>query len=291
MNDPNLSLKECMAEKMEDIESILKQIVETIIIGKERSGGEPLSVLAGLYTEHESQLKSLLGGVAEHQSRQIQIDHLRQTVTERDSTIEQIEQCLRDTETSLTNAVFQANHKLKSIAQSESQKVNSEQLVRFAHRISRTNAVAAPHTWQQGDDQRPYPTQDELRKGALAMVDVHRHPTTSSAPMAMSVLRQQQQQHQQSHSPHQMMIRPSTSVGPLRGSPSLQHQQQQHYVAMQQQHQQSQQRATWNRATSFPSNVTPTVRTPRSGPTTPGIRQSSPRTTTGVLPIQPGLVL
>lgn len=48
------------------------------------------------------------------------------------------------------NAIFQANQKLKSIAESNRRKVSVEDLIRYAHRISSSNAVAAPLTWQQG---------------------------------------------------------------------------------------------------------------------------------------------
>ncbi len=36
--------------------------------------------------------------------------------------------------------------------------VSSEELIKYGHRISASNAVCAPLNWQQGDTRRPYPT-------------------------------------------------------------------------------------------------------------------------------------
>lgn len=36
--------------------------------------------------------------------------------------------------------------------------MSSEDLIKYAHRISASNAVCAPLTWQPGDARRPYPT-------------------------------------------------------------------------------------------------------------------------------------
>lgn len=55
-------------------------------------------------------------------------------------------------------AIFQAKQKLQSIAKANAKPVNSEELIKFAHRISASNAVCAPLNWQQGDLRRPYPT-------------------------------------------------------------------------------------------------------------------------------------
>ena len=68
--------------------------------------------------------------------------------------------------------------------------MSSEELIKYAHRISASNAVSAPHNWQQGivqarrgrnksfftmynyflnsgDPRRPYPTDVEMRIGLL----------------------------------------------------------------------------------------------------------------------------
>lgn len=42
-----------------------------------------------------------------------------------------------------------------------------------AHRISESNAICAPLTWQQGDLRRPYPTDIEMRLGFLGKSDLN----------------------------------------------------------------------------------------------------------------------
>lgn len=65
---------------------------------------------------------------------------------------------------------YQAKQKLESI--SKAQPVNSEDLIKYSHKISASNAVAAPLNWQQGDPRRPYPTDIEMRGGFLARADL-----------------------------------------------------------------------------------------------------------------------
>lgn len=47
-------------------------------------------------------------------------------------------------------AVFEAKKKLTSINKAEDNAVTTEELIRFAHRISASYAVAAPPTWAPG---------------------------------------------------------------------------------------------------------------------------------------------
>lgn len=42
--------------------------------------------------------------------------------------------------------------------------------MKFIYRISASNAISAPLTWQQGDLRRPYPTDIEMRLGHLGSV-------------------------------------------------------------------------------------------------------------------------
>ena len=62
----------------------------------------------------------------------------------------------------------QAKLKLSSIEKAKKMPVPAEDLIKYGHRISASNAVSAPLTWQQGDPRRPYPTDIEMRLGFLA---------------------------------------------------------------------------------------------------------------------------
>lgn len=59
---------------------------------------------------------------------------------------------------SQATANFQAKQKLISIRKANKRPVSSEELIKYAHRISSSEAICAPLSWQAGDTRRPYPT-------------------------------------------------------------------------------------------------------------------------------------
>lgn len=73
----------------------------------------------------------------------------------------------------MSTAIFQARRKLASINQANKRPVSSEELIKYAHRISSANAVSAPLTWCIGDVRRPYPTDIEMRNGFLGKSDLN----------------------------------------------------------------------------------------------------------------------
>nr|XP_045595799.1 mediator of RNA polymerase II transcription subunit 4-like [Procambarus clarkii] len=79
-------------------------------------------------------------------------------VDKHDQMILQLEKQLHDAHHTLSVALYQARQKLQSIARANKRPVNSEELIKYAHRISSSYSVSAPDTWQQGDQRRPYPT-------------------------------------------------------------------------------------------------------------------------------------
>lgn len=50
-----------------------------------------------------------------------------------------------------STAIYQAKQKLTAINQANNRKISSEELIKFAHRISASNAVASPPTWAPGN--------------------------------------------------------------------------------------------------------------------------------------------
>ncbi|XP_020849412.1 mediator of RNA polymerase II transcription subunit 4 isoform X1 [Phascolarctos cinereus] len=76
----------------------------------------------------------------------------------------------------LATAVYQAKEKLKSIDKARKGAISSEEIIKYAHRISASNAVCAPLTWVPGDPRRPYPTDLEMRSGLLGQMN---NPSTN----------------------------------------------------------------------------------------------------------------
>jgi len=98
---------------------------------------------------------------------QKKILNLECEVERHDDEIKTLQKQLKEAEQLLATAIFQAKQKLQCINRANRRAVNSEELIKFAHRISASNAVCAPLNWQQGDLRRPYPTDIEMRLGYL----------------------------------------------------------------------------------------------------------------------------
>ncbi|KAB0400182.1 hypothetical protein E2I00_001989 [Balaenoptera physalus] len=101
---------------------------------------------------------------------------LEKEVEKRDSDIQQLQKQLKEAEQILATAVYQAKEKLKSIEKARKGAVSSEEIIKYAHRISASNAVCAPLTWVPGDPRRPYPTDLEMRSGLLGQMN---NPSTN----------------------------------------------------------------------------------------------------------------
>lgn len=108
-------------------------------------------------------------------SEQQEIDEkmlqLGSEVARHDHDIQMLQKHLKEADTILSTALFQAKQKLDQIQKAQVHQVGSEDLIRFAHRISSTNAVAAPAAWAPGDQRRPYPTDIEMRMGVVARIN------------------------------------------------------------------------------------------------------------------------
>ena len=86
----------------------------------------------------------------EMQKRQQDLQRQQEEVQKQDNCIRQLQKQLKDAETLLSTAIYQANQKLDSIKKAKENPVSSEELIKYAHRISASNAVSAPLNWQQG---------------------------------------------------------------------------------------------------------------------------------------------
>ena len=76
---------------------------------------------------------------------------------------------------------------MESISKANKRPVNSEDLIKYAHRISSTYSVSAPFNWQQGDQRRPYPTGDS---GIFFMNYIQWHILSSDHEMRAGMLGQ-----------------------------------------------------------------------------------------------------
>ncbi|KAK3754193.1 hypothetical protein RRG08_028158 [Elysia crispata] len=188
---------------VDDMELISKELIEQLAMPKaqRRSDAEDLMQLL---IEKDGELKETLK-IAEAQEKvQKVMDSLRAEVNKRDVEVRQLQRALKEAETIMATSVYQAKQKLAAVRQAQANKVSSEELIKYAHRISASNAVAAPPTWVPGDPRRPYPTDLEMRHSFFSMGSVPdtSSSSSSSAPGGASRLYTQAQPSHPHHQPH-----------------------------------------------------------------------------------------
>lgn len=146
-------------------------MIENAIAPKHlKLSGPEYSLLTDLLIAKDNEFKETLQLASEQAKIEQKMDVLKAEVERQDQDINQLQKQLKEAEQILATAIYQANQKLQSIARANKRPVPSEELIKFAHRISASNAVCAPLTWQQGDPRRPYPTDIEMRLGFLGRI-------------------------------------------------------------------------------------------------------------------------
>ncbi|XP_065079184.1 mediator of RNA polymerase II transcription subunit 4 [Ochlerotatus camptorhynchus] len=174
MSSYHLSTKERLLAIVDDIEIIAKELIENTIAPKhQKISSVDHGQLVELLVTKDKELKSTLQLAAEQAGIEKKMDGLREQVKEQDEEINQLQKQLKEAEHILATSIFQARQKLTSINKAVKRPVSSEELIKFAHRISASNAICAPLTWQQGDLRRPYPTDIEMRLGFLGKSDLN----------------------------------------------------------------------------------------------------------------------
>jgi len=128
--------------------------------------------LAELLVAKDKELKHYLSLAQEQQEIQDKSDSLSSEVEQQDEEIRQLQKHFKEAEHVLATSIYQAKQKLALISKANDKCLASDELIKYAHKISAAHAVAAPHNWQVGDPRRPYPTDIEMRSGLLGQVNV-----------------------------------------------------------------------------------------------------------------------
>ncbi|XP_054268597.1 mediator of RNA polymerase II transcription subunit 4-like [Macrosteles quadrilineatus] len=168
----NISTGEKLLSLINDIELITKEILEnTIALKHQKLSGPEQQNLTALLVAKDNELKDTLKVASDQAKINQKMDLLRTEVEQQDQDIQQLQRHLKEAEQILATAIFQAKQKLQSINRANKNPVPSEELIKYAHRISASNAVCAPLSWAPGDPRRPYPTDIEMRLGFLGRLN------------------------------------------------------------------------------------------------------------------------
>lgn len=167
------STKQKLLSAIDDLEVLARELIEMLVLSRNQKltqTGEENQILELLIqkdAEFQELMKLAFNQKKIHQEMQL----LEKEVEKRDSDIQQLQKQLKEAEHILATAVYQAKEKLKSIDKARKGAISSEELIKYAHRISASNAVCAPLTWVPGDPRRPYPTDLEMRSGLLGQMN------------------------------------------------------------------------------------------------------------------------
>ncbi|BFZ06143.1 hypothetical protein BsWGS_09182 [Bradybaena similaris] len=214
------STRQRLHSVIDDMELISKELIEQLAMPKsqKRPDAPDTTDLMELLIEKDNEVKELLKIAEEQEKVQKVMDGLRAEVNKRDGEIRQLQRALKEAETIMATAVYQAKQKLAAIKQAQSNRISSEELIKYAHRISASNAVAAPPTWGPGDARRPYPTDLEMRHSFLSMGTFpDTSASTATAPSLSRMYSQDSQPSSQHH--HQHQTPPPHSLAPHHHQP------------------------------------------------------------------------
>nr|XP_040057183.1 mediator of RNA polymerase II transcription subunit 4 isoform X1 [Gasterosteus aculeatus aculeatus] len=169
------STKERLLSVVDDLEVLSRELIEMLALSRSQKLPQPgedtqvprCAVILELLVQRDREFLQLME-VAQQQGKVHQeMQLLEKEVEKRDSDIQQLQKQLKEAEHILATAVYQAKEKLKSIDKARKGSISSEEIIKYAHRISASNAVCAPLNWVPGDPRRPYPTDLEMRSGML----------------------------------------------------------------------------------------------------------------------------
>jgi len=188
-----LSVKDKLFNTIDDIELISRDLFESLLTPKplkQLSHNVDISQFADLLIQKDKELKAHVKDAEEQEEFEQKMDQLKQEVNKLDDEIKQVQKNLKEAERILATAIYQSKQKLQFIRKSNENPIPSEELIKYAHKISSSHAVAAPYNWEQGDPRRPYPIDVEMRLGLICQQQSGGFPS----------LNPNQQEHQSSFS-------------------------------------------------------------------------------------------
>ncbi|XP_053207356.1 mediator of RNA polymerase II transcription subunit 4-like [Panonychus citri] len=170
----NQYIKDVILGCINDMESLSKSLIENMINNKRlrpNSGHTVnLTELGDNLVAKNGQLKKSIKTAMEMEEMSKKVDYLNLDINRADEEIKHLTKSLKEAEHILATAIYQAKQKLSLIRQANEHPVPSEELIKYAYKISSCHSVAAPYNWEQGDLRRPYPTDSEMRSGWIGQM-------------------------------------------------------------------------------------------------------------------------
>uniref|UniRef100_A0A0N5BT06 Mediator of RNA polymerase II transcription subunit 4 n=1 Tax=Strongyloides papillosus TaxID=174720 RepID=A0A0N5BT06_STREA len=161
-DDNTLSLRESFEENYNDIEAIVKMMLNNLNSSDmgQRLVREDVNFLdlAKLLHLKENEFEELMEKVGEFQKREAFIRKLEKEVLFYDTILSNIEITLRNNVSSLLEIKEKAQTKLERIEEISEIPLDVEECVSVSKSIAKSFGINNNHTWVPGSEDRPYPT-------------------------------------------------------------------------------------------------------------------------------------
>ncbi|NXC15008.1 MED4 polymerase, partial [Corythaeola cristata] len=164
------STRDRLLAALEDLELLARELIEILAISRNQKLPQPgeESQILELLIQRDGEFQELMKLAVDQGKIHHEMQLLEKVVEKRDNDIQQLQKQLKEAEHIL---VIYSN--FSSVLPGA---ISSEEIIKYAHRISASNAVCAPLTWVPGDPRRPYPTDLEMRSGLLGQMN---NPSTN----------------------------------------------------------------------------------------------------------------
>ncbi|ELU00258.1 hypothetical protein CAPTEDRAFT_217641 [Capitella teleta] len=124
-----------------------------VLTAPTQSDDSGMDQLIQLLVQKDKEIQTTLTTAKEQGKLQRKYEALKAEVENRDQDIRQLQKSLKDVESILSTAIYQAKAKLKAVTQANGRKISSEDLIKYARSVLAM---------------RPYPTEIDMRLGILA---------------------------------------------------------------------------------------------------------------------------
>ena len=126
--------------------------------------------LIKLLVNKNKNVDQLMKTAVQQKDIQAKIDETKKKLSNADERIKHLHQSFKKAEIIQANAMFVAKELLKKIDVAQAAPVGSEDIVKYAHKISSSCSTVSPLNWSPGDPRRPYPQDLEMKLGLIGQL-------------------------------------------------------------------------------------------------------------------------
>jgi len=170
---------------LDDVDLITRQLISVLSHnGNHQSGDSNLrskvaenkkvmdvDQLARLLALKQADIQDLVEVAGQQKQLKEDISCIKDSISSADKRIASMQKTFNEAERLQATSIYYAKELIKQIDKAQMQPVGSEELVKYAHKISSSCSTVAPISWSYGDPRRPYPQDVEMKMGWLGQIN------------------------------------------------------------------------------------------------------------------------